>query len=134
MTTAPYCNLEEAEAYFAARLHTEAWTSATEAQRGIALIQATRIFNAFLRWREPLEEPYPEALRWATCEMALYLLQEDPLAKDSMAGLSRIKLGELEIEAASGSRRRTIPEYIFAMLAGLADMAVSGCSILVIRS
>ena len=128
-----YCTLEQAEAYFATRLHAEAWTSAGDETKTVALIQATRIFNTFLLWKEPVKEPYPEALQWATCEMALYLLQEDPLAKDSMEGLSRIKLGELELEKDT-SRRRVIPAYIFAMLAGLADWAVSGCSIPIIRS
>ena len=127
-----FCPIERTEEYFAARLHSGAWTGASEADRNIALVQATSIFNLLLAWKEPVDNP-PEALVAATCEMALYLLQEDPLAKDSMEGLSRIKLGELELEK-DGKGRRVIPAYIFSMLAGLADLAVSGCSIPVIRS
>lgn len=130
-----FVTLEEAEAYFAERLHAQAWTSAGESDRIVSLIQATRIFNTWLVWKQtPVPGEIPEALKQATCEMALYLLQEDPLAPDSMAGLSRIKLGELELEARVGASRRVIPAYILAMLAGLADLAVSGCSIPVIRS
>lgn len=127
-----YATIEQAEAYFAARLHSEAWRAATEEERDIALVQASRLFNLYLVWREPVDDP-PEALVAATCEMALYLLQEDPLAKDPMEGLKRVKLGELELEKDT-SRRRIFPAHILAMLAGLADLAVSGCSIPVIRS
>lgn len=132
-----FVTLEEAEAYFAERLHTQAWTSTGEGDRIVSLIQATRIFNLYLTWKggaAPKPGEIPEALKQATCEMALYLLQEDPLAPDSMAGLSRIKLGELELEARIGASRRVIPAYILAMLSGLADLAVYGCSIPVIRS
>lgn len=130
-----FCTMEQAEAYFAERLHAGAWINATEAERAISLIQATRIFNLYLVWKQtPVPGEIPDALIYATCEMALYLLQEDPMAKDAMEGLSRIKLGELELEKKYSTSKSMIPAYIFAMLAGLADLAVSGCSIPIIRS
>lgn len=141
-----YCAIEAAEEYFAARLHSDAWHSASEAERNIALVQATRLFGLLLVWLdedgdiltvEPgkLAEIDDPALSYACCEMALDLLQDDPMARDSMEGLSRIKLGELEIEKDTRSKR-AIPAHILALLGGLARLkdSVSGCSIPVIRS
>lgn len=141
-----YCTIEAAEEYFAARLHSDAWHNATEEQRNVALVQATRLFGLYLVWMdedgevmtvEPgkLAEINDPALAYACCEMALDLLQDDPMARDSMEGLSRIKLGELEIEKDTRSRR-TIPAHILALLGRFARLrdAVSGCSIPVIRT
>ena len=141
-----YCTFSAAEEYFGIRLHSEAWHTASEADRNIALIQATRLFNLLLVWLdadgeeiklEPGEllDSRDPALKWACCEMALDLLQDDPMARDSMEGLSRIKLGELEIEKDTRSRR-SIPAHILALLGRLARLqaGVSGCSIPVIRS
>lgn len=140
-----YCTIEAAEEYFATRLHSDAWHSASEEQRNIALVQATRLFNLLLVWLDedgevmvvepgklaPIDDP---ALPWACCEMALDLLQDDPMVRDSMEGLSRIKLGELELEKDTRTKR-TIPPHILALLARFARLlGVSGCSIPIIRS
>lgn len=141
-----YCPIEQAEAYFAARLHAEAWTGAGEAERNIALVQASRLFNTLLVWLdadgevmsvEPgeLARISDPVLAWACCEMALDLLQDDPMTRDGMEGLSRIKLGELEIEKDARSKR-AIPAHILALLGRFARLrdSVSGCSIPIIRT
>lgn len=140
------CAFADAESYFATRLHSEAWLEANQQERHVALIQATRLLNARVVWRDANGDPLAlpagalatsvlrdARIQWACCELALDLIQNDPLARDSMEGLSEIELGELRLRKDTRSKS-VIPGYILAMLNGLADMAVSGCSIPVKRT
>lgn len=99
-----YVDLAGADAYFANRLHAEAWTSAQESDREAALIMATRRIDSIpglagrkYNERQPLAFPrikngvitgrwvdgkwvigVPQEVIEATCEEALALLEMTP--------------------------------------------------------
>jgi hypothetical protein len=73
MSMTAYVTVEEATTYFASRLHAEAWASAAETDKPKALTMATRAIN-----RQPLRpigDEVPQAVKDATCEEALALLE-----------------------------------------------------------
>ncbi len=58
-----YISLEDAEAYFAARLHSSKWTGASSSDKPAALMQATRMLDELMEWiGVPSEEG--QSLRW----------------------------------------------------------------------
>jgi len=82
-----YCTIEEANEYFAGRLHAESWGETSDADKEKALRQATREID-----RQPLkgrktetsqtlafprypDKEVPEAVKEACCEIALALLE-----------------------------------------------------------
>jgi len=82
-----YVTIEESTAYFASRLHCEAWASATEPDKQKALQQATKaIDRQLLRGRKTNPEQelafprhpdteVPAAVKEACCEEALALIE-----------------------------------------------------------
>ncbi len=112
--TDSYATIDEATAYFAARLNSSAWTAASDANKETALKQATRMLDSFVDWIGVRTEPtqalawprcaasdavellvrdgaaiasdeIPEAVKQATCEQALHLLSFDPTRPQSLA-------------------------------------------------
>jgi Fe-S cluster assembly ATPase SufC len=86
-----YADIDEAEEYFALRLHTDAWDEAEEEDRTIALTMATKIIDQFNYKGEKTSESQtnefprggdtvvPTEIVEACCEIALKLLDEiDP--------------------------------------------------------
>ncbi len=86
-----YIELDDAEDYFALRLHTDAWDDAEEEDRTIALTMATKIIDQFNykgeKTSEVQENEFPRGgdtvvpteIQEACCEIALKLLDEiDP--------------------------------------------------------
>lgn len=142
-----FCLLAEAAAYFDERLHSSAWFSATEEDQHRALIQATRIFNTYLRWNDEDGDDVvgdtddedetvvtvDDALRFATCEMALVLLQEDTMVKDDMEGLESIAVAGINIKRGS-DKKRIIPAHVFSMISHLATYRSASGTIGIIRS
>mgnify|MGYP001328116703 CR=1 FL=1 len=82
-----YCTIEEANEYFAERLHAEVWEQADESTKGKALKQATRAIDRQpLKGRKATDEQelafprhpdaeIPEAVKEACCEEALAILE-----------------------------------------------------------
>lgn len=70
MAALTHITLEQAQEYFDAHLHAEAWGSSTSNQER-ALKQAEREIT-----RLPLSRPHSSALRDAICEQALWLLEQ----------------------------------------------------------
>ncbi len=73
-------SLESAEGYFAKRLHAGLWDSASETDKQKALSwSASVIRNAYV-WNSEActEEGWNEAVHYAVCEEALWLLKVDP--------------------------------------------------------
>lgn len=81
-----YATIVEAQSYFDARLHTEAWDEADDATRDKALCQATRIIdrlnflgckteeNQALQFPRDGDTDIPDDIKSATDELALALL------------------------------------------------------------
>lgn len=144
--TNAYISRADADAYFAGRLHSTAWTGTSEANRDAALRMATKAIDrlAFggrraldtqaLAWPRvwvrdgegrilPAGE-VPGAVREACCEWALHMLQHDPAARP--ADIARRKVGDLEVEYRPGARDRlppTVRELLAPFLRGDAHSA-----------
>lgn len=121
-----YISVEDADTYFATRLYATSWTSATEANKTAALTTAQRridtlyfrgqkyettnegqeeewprlINDEIIEWDSTISEAVvPDAIKYATCEEALTLLQKgdptsSPRATAQNEGVKSIKLAD----------------------------------------
>jgi hypothetical protein len=113
-----YITLTDALTYFDRRLHSDAWTTASDADREKALRAATTLIDLCdfkgqrttasqpLAWprryvfdREgclvPADAP-PAAIKHAACEMAIHVLSRDPA--QAGAGITRKLVGDLQVD------------------------------------
>lgn len=104
-----YCTIEEANEYFAGRLHAEVWEQADESTKEKALRQATRaIDRQLLRGRKTNPEQelafprypdteVPEAVKEACCEEALAMLERgnSQRRKLQQEGVQSFSLGNM---------------------------------------
>lgn len=141
-----YVTVAEADAYFDARLHASAWTSASTGDKNAALIWATRLIDSNVCFTgsptsssQPLAWPrtgmigrnggtvasdaIPQQLKDATCEMALLLLAGDPTAASQTAaiGLTGLKAGPVELKFSDSASlySQTVPDPVLATLVPL---------------
>lgn len=117
MAVTAYVTVEEAATYFASRLHSEAWTSAADADKQKALVMATRaIDRQILRGRKTdagqdrafpryPDTAVPQAVKDATCEEALALLDrgDNQRRKLQAEGVVSMSIGSLSETYAIGS-------------------------------
>lgn len=119
-----YISLADAETYFESRAYKDAWANATDGDKDIALVQATRTIDASyefsgvkasrtqaLRWPRSgaytcdgysiSSEIIPEGIRNATCEQALEILKRDTttLPSSLTRGVKSAKICEMEFES-----------------------------------
>lgn len=147
-----YATLEEAEAYHASHPYADVWVGATAAQAARALVLATRLLDAQVKWQgviasstQALAWPrlcaydrhdrslsstvIPQAVKDATCEYARQLLARDRTAdRDSdVEGLSRVKAGPVEVEfrEASGGAK-VLPDAVWLLLTGYGEVIRGG--------
>jgi hypothetical protein len=117
-----YVTLSDANSYFDTRLHGAVWTSASDDNKNRALIWATRLIDATVRFTgqktnpsQALEWPrtgmfdrdetaisastIPDLLKVITCEVALTLLSSDRLQESeaAVAGLSSLRAGPVTL-------------------------------------
>ncbi len=146
--TNSYLNATEADAYFADRLNSSVWTSSTEKDQ--ALIQATKMIDnlKFIGMKAVITQPlmfpripvhfnhritrdeyglysttYPQRLKEAVCELAIWLLQDDYTAPNDLEQFSDVKLGALEVQM-SGSTEKKLPPLVISLLAPYRDDSV----------
>jgi hypothetical protein len=118
-----YTTIDDADTYFETRLNTDAWDNAYDVEKTAALTQATRqIDNLNFKGdktdaTQELEFPrggdteVPDQIVWATCEIALQLLNDVDI---------EYEIGSLRAETQSyeGVResynRGVMPEYLLA--------------------
>ena len=114
---AAYVTLEEANTYFASRLHAEAWTAAADVDKQKALKQATRAIDRQLligRKTNPEQElafprypdtEVPEAVKEACCEEALAILESgnSQRRKLQQEGVQSFSLGNMSETFAAGA-------------------------------
>lgn len=112
-----YIDIEEANKYFAGRLHAERWGETSDADKEKALRQATRSIDRMpLRGRktdlhQPLAFPrypdteIPEAVKEACCEIALALLERgnSQRRKLQQEGVQSFSLGNMSETYAAGA-------------------------------
>lgn len=139
-----YITLTDADTYFADyRLHVSTWASAATANRNTALAWATRLLDEMCNWfgskastEQALAWPrafvytpdgdriedteIPQWLKFATAEMAYFLLSEDrtlEAGRDSV-GIKAMQVGPIEIDFDSAySRTKSVmPPSVWSMV------------------
>lgn len=135
-----YLTVEEADAHFAARLHSAAWTAATTPNKEAALKMATRTIDSrvcflgtssystqSLRW--PISgvvnrngyvvpsDSIPREVKVATAELALILLGSDVTLQSDVGaqGITRIKAGPVELDFKDSIELQSVPDNVRAI-------------------
>lgn len=145
-----YATLAEAEAYHTGHPYAETWAAADVLQAARALITATRLMDAQVRWygaiatstqalgwprlqaydrhdRSIASTVIPQAIKDACCEYARQLLDRDrtaDLASD-VDGLKRVRVeGAVDVEFREGSSggAKAMPDAVWLLLTGFGDV------------
>lgn len=129
-----YVTLEEAAAYFQTRLHSDLWE--VYINKAAALVTSTKLLDRYVNWSgvratelQSLHWPannvvdqdgyyvahtiIPDLIKEATCEMAYFILEEDPTVLSDLDGIHSLKIGSLQIVADHKNKSTTIPEAIW---------------------
>jgi hypothetical protein len=136
-TTNSYITQVDAAVYFDERLHTDTWDDASADDQERSLIHATRILDTYVEWFETPDKTLDidQAIKNATCELALVQLSGDTQKVDDMNGIKSLKVaGAVEIEKESGSRTSIIAAHIWAMISHLGSSKITTGSIEIVRS
>lgn len=141
-----YISLADANAYFIGkRLHSSAWTASIDAVKETALRQATLLIDSEFTWTGtilmtdpvqalawPRKDAYdrygrarnsevPQEVKYAVCELAHYLLDQDRLVGVQGEGIRRLRVDVIEIEYKDGTTPHTFPPHVARMLNGLGE-------------
>lgn len=130
-----YITEDDADAYFAARLYSDAWDSATTDTREKAILMACRVLESQVAWMgQPLAADQalawprklpiyqadvtyiPETIGEAQAELALYLLGTNPTATPKTAGYKSLTVDTLKMEIDKTDRLPVIPAHVADML------------------
>lgn len=115
-----YVTIEEANGYFAGRLHSEKWDEATEENKQKAITTATkRIDMQRIAKTWDAAEDAPQAVKDACCEEALALLTTDMsrLARIA-AGIDSVRIGDAsESYSETAIRRASSGEELLSPIA-----------------
>lgn len=134
--TNSYISRADANTYFADRLNSSMWTSATDPNKDGALIQATQIINSknFLGTKTSssqvmkfpriglYEDGYsidyltvPQRVIDATCELAIWLLVEDYTEPDGLLGFDEVQIGPIQVKTKT-TTSKALPPMASALL------------------
>jgi hypothetical protein len=136
--TNSYISVADADTYFSDRLNADEWTGTDKDK---ALIQATKMidFRHYLGYKtdetQALKFPrigliddyvdldeneVPQKVKDATCELALYLLQDDYSAPDDLSEFNNVVVGPIQIETRVGAKTsaggKVIPPFVIELL------------------
>ena len=139
-TANSYCSLDNADTYHEKRLHKSDWTSASDDNKEIALMWATRLLDEQVDWYGS-KHTTSQALRWprsgvlmidgdefitsteipewlyeATAEYARHLIIQDRQHDPDTAGFKRIKAGSLDITIDKRDRIGHMPASVWSMI------------------
>ena len=133
--TNSYISEDDADAYFAARLYSDAWDGATTDTREKAILMACSVLEHQMEWQGlpavhdqvmawprvhvPGVDPdaIPNAIKNAQAELALYLLGTNPTATPKTAGYKSLTVDTLKMEIDKADRLPVIPAHVADMLA-----------------
>lgn len=131
-----YCSLANAEIYMEKRGFKTEWTAATNGDKNIALVWATRLLDDLIDWKGAIYSS-GQALRWprssvydpdgrafdqaaipvwlreATAEFAFHLIKEDRIAESDMKGIKYINAGEIKVVADKYDRKLFVPPAVW---------------------
>lgn len=137
-----YITLADADTYHDSHSYATTWTSATDDQQKVALVWATRLLDAHYQWvgtiasdtqslRWPRAATYdrdgrllandeiPEAIEFATAELARHLLASDRTAPEGVGRAEkRMKVGGLEVEYfnATSTKAYPVPDAVYDLI------------------
>lgn len=136
-----FCTLAELETYLLTKLHlSTAVSGATSDTKNRALVSFTRILDQQVEWdgwpatnTQALQWPrtgildalynsidntvIPQRLKDALCEGAIALIDDDLTESSSSDGISRVKVGSIDLSFKSiGPPRKPIPDSVMEMI------------------
>lgn len=142
--TNSYINLTNADTYFADRLNSDVWDSATASNKEKALIQATKILDSmtFIGTRSkstqilkfprlfPIDftldgfiidsATVPQNILDAVCELAIYLLSEDYTASNDLSDFNSVTLGSISVSTKTTMGgawgMKILPPLVYALI------------------
>lgn len=143
-----YASVAEGNAYHDAHLYSDAWTTANDARKAVALVMATRSLNAAVEWfgmrggaLQALEWPrygverkdvgdigatwpenaVPVPVKNATCELARELLSANRTADADTRGIAELGLGQgaISIKFDASDRAGVLPDEVLRLIVGL---------------
>jgi hypothetical protein len=145
-----YASRADGDTYHEGRLHSSAWTGATNETKEQALVMATRFLDSNVEWKG-IRNALSQALGWprrgalwdghevprdmvprpvinATCELARLLIGADLQAEQDSDNVKAINLGQsaLVIDFKDDSKTRRIPLAIGELLQGLGATTSGG--------
>lgn len=154
-TANSYVTLVEAEAYFETRIHSSTWTAITsDSQKESLLISSTSMIDWYITWKgvktsttQSLQWPrtsvirrdgtevatniIPNDVKTAVYELALSSIASDRTADSNLAGIKKVQVSTLLVQATDGgydsTEAQTIPEKIKRILSDL--MSNSGIGV-----
>lgn len=119
----PYITIADATIYFSERLHTEVWDEASNTDRLKALIMATRTIDKLnfigdktdsaqtLQFPRGGDSNVPDAIKEATCEVALRLLDGIDIDME----IENVRTNSSGISSVNNTYdARVVPEYVLA--------------------
>jgi hypothetical protein len=142
-TANSYCTIIEADKYFNDRIHSESWKELDYQNKSAALITASSMLDWYMTWEgtrtsfsqsldwprtgatgdDEVEIPVdeiPKELKIATFELAISISTSDRTLDWNMQGLSKMKVGDLEMVASydqsDNPKPSVIPEKIYTIL------------------
>jgi len=137
-----YSTLAESETYFESTLYPGSWSSATEGNKNIALVMATRLLDEQIQW-DGLPTDDVQALQWpreyvtqrnnsqdyydndelptwlleATSEFAKFLLGEDTTATNDLSDFTSLEVGPITLDMRYISKTTVLPSSVWDMCA-----------------
>ncbi len=137
-----YCTLAEAESYLEETLYPGEWADATNVNKNIALVMATRLLDEQIQWdglptddtqvlqwpREYVtqknnsmdyydDDELPQWLKDATAEFAKLLLGDDTTADNELSNFTSLEVGPITLDMRQISKTTVLPNAVWDMCA-----------------
>lgn len=141
-----YATSEEADLYFADRMHSSSWEALTKATKDQLMVTSSRMLDWHVKWKgiktdtvQAMQHPREGMIRpdgtevgsgvlapevkIATYELAFMNISSDRLADDPLAGIGQLEMSTLMIKAGPEKPNQTnakpVPKHIYAILSDL---------------
>jgi len=134
-----YVSLDEANFYFETSIWNDTWHNSDDNIKKACLIWATRTLDLYICWRGSVttedqalglprsglvhkngwaveDDEIPVAVKNATCELAMRLIEENVVAKPDSEGIASFKIGEIFIEFEKKYKPQPITDFIWLMV------------------
>jgi len=152
-----YVTRADADAYFADRMHSSAWTALDDAVKDSLLVTSSQMLDWYINWKgdkatvaqsmqwprtgairpdgtEIDDDVLPPEVKTAVYEQALVSIETDRMTDDPLAGIGQLRAGSLMIKAGAEKPNDTnadaVPDQIYRILS---DLYNQGSSVSVVR-